>query len=292
MHSGSNAAKIEEPRERFLGPISSLGIVLAFLLLLFLLFPERNINEIMARSSAAGAVVLGYREAILRARPEDTVLRIRLAEGLVAAGQFSRALAVLNEHKDPTGAQDRLRCLKVRYRALKGCLRAMPAGIPEWKSMLEDFSGVTRELAKNGPEPAELQQMVTEAQAFGAKETADFLAGKYAELTAGLQNRAGGMTPDYYRENARFCFNAMRTAKGHEQRRSLFAKGVRFLQSGNLAGEALVAGEAHMDGLATDRDTLLLMTKVALAAGKPDIAQRYISRALGMDRGRNLAGGT
>jgi hypothetical protein len=244
----------------------------------------------MARSSTDSSVVLGYREAILRTRTDDTGLRLKLAEGLVESEQFSRALGVLNEIKGPTGAQDRSRCLKVRYRALKGALAAMPAGIPELKPLLADFSRVTRDLAINGSQAAELQRMAAEAKAFGDRETAAFLIGKYAALSSGQKYGAGEIAPDYYREKARSCFNAMRKANGQEQRRDLFAKGVRFLQSGNLAVEALAAGEANIAGLASDRDTLLLMTKLALAAGKPDIAQRYISKALGLDRVRNQAG--
>ncbi len=286
MSSSSIAGRSEEPRERFLGICASAGIMFSFLLLLFFLFPERNIVRTMALDTSASPVVLGYRQVMLRQHPHDVQARMLLAEGLIESGQFSAALGVLNENGDPLPAKELLRWNRARYHALRGVLAASKAGTAERKRMLADFSSVVRELAKIDPRPSELWGMAAEAKTFGDGATAALLDDLIAAGTLGQ----GGTAPDYYRRNARGFFEAMQKAKRLELRRGLFAKGVRLLQAGNLAGEALAAGEANIGGLATDRDTLLLMTRVALAAGRPDIAQRYIRKALGMDRERNEAG--
>jgi len=71
MNSVSNADKYVELRERFSGPFVSMGIMLAFLLLLFFLFPEKKIMESMSKSPETSSVALNYREAMLRTRPAD-----------------------------------------------------------------------------------------------------------------------------------------------------------------------------------------------------------------------------
>jgi hypothetical protein len=85
-----------------------------------------------------------------------------------------------------------------------------------------------------------------------------------------------------YRGAAAINFADMLKSRDLSQRRRFFQSGVRALQSGNLIAEALAAGENHINGLADDKDTLLFMARLALAANRPDRSQFYIRRALGM----------
>lgn len=263
MLSKPSAENRAKSRERFSDPLLSFGIVLLFLLLLFALFPEKRIIETMGRSSARSPLVLSYREAFLRTRPADAELRLKLAEGLTASAQFGRALKVLGGH-DGSWGQNRQMYLKVRYRALKGLLASSGLSAAEKEHLEVDYSGVVREL--NSINPGLLAQQKSMAA-------------------------AGGTSPETYRERARGVFRSMKEAGSVSNRRDLFMKGVKSLQAGNLPIEALSAGEANISGLESDRETLLFMTRIALAAGKPGIAQRYISRALGMHSGRNQDGG-
>ena len=290
MNSVSSADKFAEPRERFSGPLVSLGIMLAFLLLLYFLFPEKEIMESMEKSAEPSAVALNYREAMLRARPADMNLRMEFAEGLAESRQFPRALHVLNECEGLIAKETRTRYLGVRYRVLKGILFSAGADAGERKRLSGDFSRVVRELAERGAVSREVGRMAWEARAIGDNGTASILLRRYAVLNAGRRQGGDGFAPlaeglpGHYREEARLCFVSMKKAKGLSERRELFMRGVRLLQSGNLAGEALAAGEANISGVESDRQVLLFMTKIALAAGKPAIAERYIKKALGMER--------
>ncbi len=262
MLSKPSAENRAKARERFSDPFLTFGIVLLFLLLLFALFPEKRIIETMGRSPARSRLVLSYREAFLRTRPYDSALRIKLAEGLTESEQFVRAMKVLDEHQGSWRKQ-REGYLKVRYRALKGRLSTGTMTAAERNYLEDECSWVARELTAINP---------------------GFLA--QAQSVAPV-----GTTPDSYRERAREFFGSMKEAGSVAKRRDLFMKGVKSLQAGNLPVDALSEGEANMSGLESDRDTLLFMTRIALAAGKPEIAQRFISRALGMHSGRNQDGG-
>jgi hypothetical protein len=62
---------------------------------------------------------------------------------------------------------------------------------------------------------------------------------------------------------------------------------VQALQSGNQLNEALLAADQQLGSLARDRETLRFLTRLALAAGRPDVADRYARRLIDMSaRGR------
>ncbi|MRR56094.1 MAG: hypothetical protein EG822_16600 [Deltaproteobacteria bacterium] len=263
MLSKPSAENRAKTRERFSDPLFSFAIVLLFLLLLFALFPEKRIIESMGRSSARSPLVLSYREAFLRTRPADAELRLKLAEGLTDSAQFDRALKVLGEHEGPW-LKHREGYLKVRYRALQGRLESGALSAAERKPLQDDYSRVERELAAINPSlPAREKNMAA----------------------------AGSSGPESYREKAKGFFRSMKEVDSVVKRRDLFIKGVRSLQAGNLPAEALTEGEANISGLEADRETLLFMTKIALAAGNPAAAQRFISKALGRSHGNDQGGG-
>jgi len=263
MLSKPSAENKATARERFSDPLFSFGIVLLFLLLLFALFPEKRIMETMAHSPARSRLVLSYREAFLRTRPHDGDLRIKLAEGLTDSGQFKRALTVLDEHEG-TWSRHREGYLKVRYRALKGRLESGAMTEADRRRFQGEYLRVARELGSVAPA---------------------FLAREKSTATA------GGFGPESYRERARGFFRSMKEAGSVAQRRDLFVKRVKTLLAGNLPVDALTEGEANMSGLEEDRETLLFMTRTALGAGRPAAAQRFISRALGMQHGSGRGGG-
>ncbi len=263
MLSKPSAENMARTRERFSDPLLSFGIVLLFLLLLFALFPEKRIMETMARSPARSRLVLSYREAFLRTRPYDSDLRIKLAQGLTESEQYGRALTVLDEHEG-TWRMHREGYLTVRCRALKGRLDSGTMTQTERKRLRDEFSRVARELDSINP---------------------GFLAQEKSQAAAGSTG------PESYRERARGFFRSMKEADSVAKRRDLFMKGVRSLQAGNLPVEALTEGDANMSGLESDRETLLFMTRIALGAGRPGAAQRFISRALGMGHGPGQGGG-
>ncbi len=86
-----------------------------------------------------------------------------------------------------------------------------------------------------------------------------------------------------YRADADQAFATMAAATTRTAKRAAFIRGVQTLQSGNLVREALRAGEEHLGPLAHDREALVVMTRIALAADRPDKAQIFIKRALGIE---------
>ncbi len=63
---------------------------------------------------------------------------------------------------------------------------------------------------------------------------------------------------------------------------------LRTLQSGNLLADALSTAEQEIGDLADDHDTLYFVTNLARAAGRPDVADRYVRRLLRLSLLRQL----
>lgn len=299
MRWSSTADRGDKPsprRERFSTTIVVLGTFSAFILLLALLFPKERLIDILGRSRVGDPATIRYLEAMLRVHPEDSALRIRLAGLFMHAGYPRKALEALNGSHDGLSAADQRALLELRYRALKEILAAAGQKDGEWRRYQTAFAATARQLAKGSPKAMELRRFAADARDAGDLETwrvftrqADALSpARLAQPQVAISGDPYtlALARGDYRGAAAICFDGMKQATGMTRRRELFIKGVRTLQSGNLPVEALDTGERNLDGLSGDREALVFLTRVGLAAGKPERAQQLIKRALKMGEAR------
>jgi hypothetical protein len=280
MRWQSTADKPESPpRERFASPLNVVGIFLSFMFLLVLLYPEQGLLGVL--SGGDDAATIRYREALLRIRPGDMELRLKVAGSLVRSGSYRRALELLPPGPAGLTADQRRVLVDLRYAALKNVFIRARHGDAEWVRLRPLFLIAANELAGPNPPAWRLQEFAADARRAG-----DLDAWQAFERQAGASlntdSAHAAEKPDY-RASADHYFELMRKAATLTERRALFFSAVRTLQAGNLPLEALDAGEKHLDGLASDRAALVFLTRVGLAAGQPARAQRLIKRALGMD---------
>jgi hypothetical protein len=282
-------------RERFATPFVAMGIFFFFMMLLYLLFPEHRLLEVISGSNGTDAATVRYLEAILRVRPNDSTLRMRLAGDLVKTGAPHMALAALTGFRKTSSAAEQHAILDIRYKALKQILALSQSESDDRGHYLKEFSVTAMQLAGPDAKEWQLRQFADDTRKAGDlklslsfSQRADRIAsttGSFGSTTGGDPFSAALAARDY-RKAAIICFREMKTARTIDQRRELFFKGVRVLQSGNLPVEAFETGERHIDGLTDDRDTLVFMTRAGLSAGKPERAQHLIKRALKMKEAR------
>lgn len=275
-------------RARFLKPLTVLGIFSVFVAVLALLFPERSLLKSL--DSSEDAATIRYREAILRVRPNDTGLRIKVAESLLKSGNDQRTLETLKQLPPRLSADQKRTVAELRYSALRNLYLNAGIGTLQWQSLQPQVRSAAAELAGPNPPLWRLQQLAADARTAGDLDA----WGRYQKGIAALEAVAGAagqpqqdpfslaLARRDYRAAAAICFGGMHKAATVKQRRELFMKGVRTLQAGNLPLEALRAGEQHLNGLSGDRSTLIFLTRVSLAANQPEQAQYFIRKALGM----------
>jgi len=250
-------------------------------------FPDGVCESLDGKEDAA---TIRYREAILRVRPNDASLRIKVAESLLRSGNDQMALETLKQLPPELSADQKRTVAELRYSALQNLFLDAGSGTPQWQSLKPYVRSAAMELAGLAPPLWRLQQLAADARTVGDCDA----WGEYQKEIAKLEaaTREAGQTQQDpfsqalarrdYRAAAAICFSGMHKAATVKQRRELFMKGVRTLQAGNLPLEALRAGEQHLDGLSGDRSTLIFLTRVSLAANQPARAQYFIRKALGM----------
>ena len=128
-------------------------------------------------------------------------------------------------------------------------------------------------------------------------EAADWLA----------KGAGAALSHSLYRSSAELYLQASQKSSNSSQARALFLSALRTLQSGNRLAEALTMAEQNIGSLADDRETLFFVTRLAprrfggggghpgghgerlaRAAGRPDVADRYVRRLLRLSLLRQL----
>ncbi|MSM38413.1 MAG: hypothetical protein GJT30_02140 [Geobacter sp.] len=279
-------------RERFASPMAVAGMFLSFVLLLVVLYPEREILALLRTGELGSPVAMHYLRALAGIRPNDGALQLSYAEALVAAKRFSSALPVLDLAAAHLPPSQQRHCLELRLVILQGLLRETPANAPNRQVLEAYFSVTARQLAGSGSSLEDLRRYLGQARFAGAAEALSYLEGKVtphgtANSRLDIPNLPSEETPESalaagdYRKSAQLYFDAMASEPDQLQRRRLYLKGVRTLQAGNLVEEALAAADQYMGAIQVDRDTLIYLTRLALAANRPAKAQEYVKRALG-----------
>lgn len=294
MRSQSTADKREVPkRERFASPLSVIGIFCAFMLVLVLLYPEHGLLGVLGASD--DATTIRYREALLRIRPGDTELRLGVAGSLVRSGNPRRALKVLSGVPAELTAAQRQLLIELRYMALKNTFALSKPGDAEWRRLKPRVACAAAELGGTDPPAWRLHDFAADARKAGdvdawQKYSREAVAKEALENVLPDDEAAKAQMAGDYRKAAALCFSWMKQSVTREKRRGLFFRAVRTLQAGNLPKEAFEAGERNIDGLYFDRDTLIFLTRVGLAAGQPARAECLVRRALGMEKTKARAG--
>lgn len=286
-----SVANQDKKRERFAGPLTILGLVGAGLLLLVALYPEKSLLRLLSTPRVSSPVQQRYLEGLIQLRKGDAELLLPLVRSYLEAGCTEKAARALSYQQGQLSSEQNKELMALQYELRRQQLEWMAAGEPGWQRAQQQYAEQVEVLRRAGATSRELVRYLTDARRLGDQLTARRLEGLLqaaagqgddpasVEIAAELALAKGD-----YRGAAALYFKGMQTAKAN-QRRDLYLAGVRALQSGNLVQEALVAAEQHINvELAGDSTVLKFLIRLSLAANRPDRAQRYAWRALGIDR--------
>lgn len=295
MSSNWSANKSPAQRERFASPIAICGLVGAGLLLLVMLYPEKTLLKLLSAPEVTSPAQQRYLEILVHLRTGDPDLAFTLIRSYLAAKHPDKAAQTLDLLRGELSPSQAKTAMALRYEVYRQCLMRLPQGDSRRPAAQKEYARQVELALQGGATPTEVGRYLSDARSVGDTATS-------RRLEALLQKRAGigagpaaGENPDVmtadaalargdYRGAAALQFQAMKNAPRNEKRKHFLA-GVRTLQSGNLPNEALTAAEAHLNDLADDRQTLVFMSRLALATNRPERAQFYIRRALGITDG-------
>jgi len=286
--------KRNSSRERFAGPLAIGGLVGLGLLMLVMLYPEKTLLKLLSASTVSSPAQQSYLEALVQLRKGDVELVTPLVRSYLASGCTEKAADVLQNQVGPLTADQKKIVMQLRYEVLRQQLEWLLHSEPGWEAARQEYAEQIEQLRRAGASSGELSRYLTDARRLGDKLTVQRLE---ALLGTSEQQASTELTADAalakgdYRSAAALYFKGMRTAKRLEQRRNLFLAAVRALESGNLVQEALASAEQNLTSeLAQDQVVLKYLIKLSLAANRPDRAQLYVRRALGMSSGSENKG--
>lgn len=283
------SATRKRTRERFAGPLAIGGLAGVGLLLLVMLYPEKSLLRLLSAPDVTSPAQQRYLEALVQLRNGDSNLVVPLVRSYLAGGCTEKAARALSYHRGDRLSPEQEQILRgLRYELRRQELELLDAGEPGWDEARRQYAELIEELRQAGASPAELARFINDARHAGDEQTARRLEGLLGPHSShqedgSVQSAAAlALGRGDYRAAAGFYFQGMAAAASRDDQRRLFLSGIRTLQSGNLLQEALAAAEKYQQPLSGDRQTLLALTRLALSANRPDLAQSYVRRALGM----------
>ena len=271
---------------RVLSPWALLGVTMAVMATLYLLFPRQSLMDTVQREAGNDELTADYIAALLRTEPANFDLRMLLAEKRHALGQTGLAREAMEPVILTSDPALRRRVLLLEYRILE-----TEAGTPDpgnsagSASQAQLRERLKRYLAEDWP-PQQLLEFARKARARRMTDMAAAFSQRLEQSRALIpphwlaEAAQEALADGDYVQSARLYFSAQKRAAAREDKRGYFLKGLGTLRSGNLLRQALEAADAEIGDLHDDEETLAYLTRLALAAGDPKRAQTYVKRLL------------
>ena len=256
------------PRLRLISPAALAGLAVLIAGALLVLYPQRELLELIAKSRQDDPLTVQYLVNLNRIEPRDAQTTLLLAAARLAQGRNAETLRLVAPLEADANPATRRRAVLLHASALPEDGRAAFVA----PRMAEDWSREDLRLiagyANAAKDPALRKAVYTR------------LSGLEGDPGWFAQSARAVLGEGDYRLSAQLWFAARTHAAKQEDARAYYLEGVRTLQAGNLLGEAIAAAEAELGDLANDEETILALVKVALASGRPDIAERWMKRVL------------
>jgi tetratricopeptide (TPR) repeat protein len=276
-------------------------------LALWLALPGASLADRLAQSGRSDPLSIAYLTAWLAARPDDLPLHVTLARQHLALGDWDRAIASLAApiaHGTPALRRD---AQWLKLDVLERAAYAAPEDSPRRTRGLDAVAAQLQVLSREDDEPAlgqlEMADLVSRARGLGQYDLARTLLARQARLAppaelpmqewlAGLAATAESLGEPLMAADLQW--RAFDAAGGEAQRRVHFFAAVRLMQAADRGALALEQAAARIARLSPDTGLMRFMVRLALAAGRPDLADRYAREMLRfalLQQWRALSGG-
>lgn len=264
-------------------------LVLLVVLVLLVLFPHYLFKKTLTYYHQPSVAMLSYLQAFQSVYPHDTVLTLAIIEQEIGLGQLSKADKQLAEFKqlNPTLSRESLTqidwitYLRLRYQTYQTKLNT-----PQRIAYLGQLRRMARDMA-NQPLSAEqltllAQDNLSLAQAFIALKIYNNLFAKQALLTS--QDLVFGasiaMQNNVPADSAKFYWAAFLKANSLHKKRQYAMKTFQALWAGNLLPQALAKAQELPSEVLDDRELLLYLARLSIAANQPERAEQYALSAI------------
>ena len=258
------------------------------LLGLFLIFPQKGLEDQLGRTNRSDLLTVEYLKAFLAAEPDSPRLRLMLARQLMQLGLYGEARAALRPFASLVLSPARIEAEVYEFDLREREAFALPPGSEQREAATRAAGEQLQRLAELELTDTQMEYLARRAVAIGENAAAIALYRQLALLGPARPPQAsvdaavlvlglGG-----YSVAAQLYFRAQERSVLPARKREYYMAGVRTLMAGNLYEEAIVEADRNLGALADDTETLKFLARAAQAANRADAAQRYARRLLRM----------
>ncbi|ACC74367.1 tetratricopeptide repeat protein [Paraburkholderia phymatum] len=285
-------------RERLFSPAVLLVLGLLVGVMLALAFPREKIESRLLAGAKVDSLTIAYLEAWLRVDPNNADVLSELTREYLTGQRISDATHVLERLSHSSDANARQRALAIRVSIAQQRLYALKSNDPTRPARIRELDALLHEALDYQWDNEQLNMLAQQARGLSDNDLAaryyTVLAKSDPEharewLAALAQTQLGNQQ---HRAAADAWFAAQAQATSRDEERAAFIAGLKALQSGNDMAATMQAADQHIGDLADDPDTLRFLANLALAAGRPDLAAKYVKRLMkmsGLERERALS---
>ena len=255
---------------------------------LYLVFPQRGLEDQLARTNKTDPLTIEYLKAFLAAQPDSPRLSLLLARQQMQLGRYDEARVALRLLLAGEMGEHRIEAELYEYEIREREAFALPEGSAEREAALREAAQQLRRLVGLALGPSQLEFLARRAVALAEPALAVELYRKLAargamrSVIANAEAARLVLGLGGYSVAARLYFNAQANTPTPEGKRKYFMLGVATLMAGNLYDEAIGEADRHLGILAGDTEVLKFMARTAQAANRSDAAQRYAKMLLRM----------
>lgn len=277
-------------RARILSTGGLLVVAGMVIVVLVLLYPRQELIDRLQTAPRNDELSLNYLSNLLGSEPDNDELRLLLAERYFALKQTDRADTVLQPMMRKVLPSDAMTLRRSRLALSLQESRtnaAMPGSAEAQAERARLVAGLEERVGLPWSTP-ELLELARKATALEQLPLAERYYGRVPLV-------AGSGQAEWFGEAVRTAIwarNYTGAAAMHERalavsdslpaQRAHLREALTILQSGNLLEPALAMAERHNDIIGTDAEFLRYMTRLSLAANRPDVAQGYARRLMQM----------
>ena len=278
----------DEKRIRFF-PLWEVLIYTIFVAcILVLLFPRHLLHTVLLDEQPDTAT-LAYLKIFREYYPQNQQILFSIIEQDIGLGQIPQAekeLAMLKKNLTAPSVQTLTQIRWMEYLLLRYHTFQTRINSPERISYLKKLRPAAMALADAPLNPYQLRLLAKDNIGIGQVNVAlkiyDRLMAMHA-LTTPKELAEGGsiaMQNNAHRDAARFYWAAYNKSTTMPEKRQYALDTIKVLWAANLPQEGLMLAEQLPNDVINDREILLYLTRLAIAANRPDLAQKYALKVL------------
>ncbi len=257
-----------------------------------ILFPQRTVIKQLLTVTQAYPMAVAYLHTLLKQEPQNTTFRLALANQEIGLGHWFKAEIQIGILRFQASPKDLILLHQIDWTQftldLALTYQAKPHTIKRELYEEKTYKEI-QQLAKNNVNTTEL---TTLAEAALGLNHPPFALSLYKEILSIHPNqspkklahiaRVALMAQDYQLSGDLYV-KAAHKANLLMMKRTYLYLGLRAYQANSMFANGLKAIEEFPPSMMENKEILLFLTRYALAANRPDIAQKYILIVLKMD---------